>query len=181
MTPLPFPSCCCLIQFKAICEEVLFISFATTCTSVAIAIFLSFTNDALIGLLTLYLFWSVLLSCLLYFPERTPPPKGDHIVAPTSKPRAMGNSSLSADLSIKLYINWIPMKGDQPRSSAIAFAYDTTHAGASDIPTYRIFPDFIKSSKDLITSSIGVIGSHMCTQSRSMYCVFNRLRLALTD
>src|ERR1700730_1872087 len=100
MMPL---SCCCRIQFKAICEGVLFISFAIVCTSFAIEIVLSFTNEALIGLLTLNLFWS-LLSCLIYFPERTPPPNGDHAVTPISKERAIGNNSLSADLSIKLYI-----------------------------------------------------------------------------
>src|ERR671930_241724 len=92
--------CCCLIQFKAICEGVLLISLAIACTSVAIEIFLSFTNEALMGLLTLYLFCS-LAFCVLYFPERTPPPKGDHAVMPISKARLIGNSSLSTDLSVK--------------------------------------------------------------------------------
>src|SRR6266496_6110551 len=108
--------CRCLIQFKATCEGVLVISVAIACTSVAIEIFLSFTNEALIGLLSLNLFCS-LVFCLLYFPERTPPPSGDHTVTPISKARAIGNSSLSADLSIKLYIIWSPMKDDQLRRS----------------------------------------------------------------
>src|SRR6476620_3948667 len=80
--PLPLSACfcgCCLIQFNAICDGVLFISFSIACTSAAIEIFLSFTNEALMGLLSLYLFCSLGLFCLLilYFPERTPPPKGD--------------------------------------------------------------------------------------------------------
>src|SRR5690242_3921459 len=102
MAPLCF-RCCCLTQFKAICEGVLLISSAIVCTSFAMERFLSFTNEALIGLLELNLFFS-LLFCLLYFPERTPPPNGDHTVTPISKALDIGNSSLSTDLSIKLYI-----------------------------------------------------------------------------
>src|SRR5439155_26032438 len=99
-----FFCCCCLTQFKAICDGVLLISLAIVCTSVAIERFLSFTKAALIGLSALNLFCSLLLFWMLYFPERTPPAKGDHTVTPTSDALAMGNNSLSTDLSIKLNI-----------------------------------------------------------------------------
>ena len=46
---------------------------------------------------------------------------------------------MSFSMILVHYLN--SYEGDQPHKSAIVFAWETTQAGASDIPTYRIFPD----------------------------------------
>ena len=54
---------------------------------------------------------------------------------------------------MRLYSICRPMKELQPRKSAMVFARDTTQAGASEMPAYKIFPARTKSSKARMISS----------------------------
>ena len=72
---------------------------------------------------------------LLCLPVRMPAPSTPQGVMPRSKARAMGTSSRSTSRSIKLHCTCSPTKRVHPRSSAIVLACDTTHAGASLMPT----------------------------------------------
>src|SRR4051794_26536933 len=122
MITFPFFFCCWLIQFRAICEGVFPNSLANPCTSLAIDSDLSFTKAELIGLFGSNLLTSLSFIAALYLPESTPPARGDQAIEAISSALAIGNSSLSALLSTRLYNTWMAENWVQPRNSAIVLA-----------------------------------------------------------
>lgn len=116
-----------------------------------------------------------------YLPVSDPPSSIPQGVTARSSAAAIARCSCSTSRSASDHGIWMAAGTLQPRSSATDRPRLITHAGVSEKPTWSTLPARTWSSSARMTSSTGVVWSHMCSHSRSTRSVPSRRRLASSE